>query len=269
MKLFFISFFCFILTVAASEETYLEYRIGGSLGARAESLEKFELDFDQHFIWFSNETGGLDEPGCMTDIAEFSGKLTQNETDLLIKKAHEAALAVPASVSDGIPVKGITKRLKLIVGDNSFSANLSGQDELPKAWEEMDVMIRQLTQKLAPKKMMSMSARLLNTKHLQVRYQYWGKKPFVLIIPNDPALAFKLQGYRLEYVQRPAMELQQMGPTRKSIDLTFKLFPIAEEIEISKLYYANKQAMHHANMAFMKGHLRPDSINICSVVKKR
>jgi hypothetical protein len=268
IKFLWMLLFAFSCAVLQAQDIYLDYRLGGSIDSTSEKVERYELDFDRQMTWFSNSTGGIDEPDCSSDVAHYQGEIKQADVKELAQKARAAIKSLKPEPGPGVPVRGFSKRLKLVVGDEALSGNLASSEEMPAAWAEMEELFNRLGKTLAPKKMLNMSARSLDQNRIQVRFQYFGKEPFLLMLPLKAQDAFVINGYELEYGAGPAQEMQQMGRARKVIDVTLKLKAVGANAKATRVYYSNKQNMHHAQTDATQGHLRPDSANLCSIVKR-
>lgn len=267
MKTIFFALFAGLSSLAQAQfDNYFEYQTSGFLDSRSEYIERFEMDFDRQVLWFSNSTGGLIDPSCSSSTAEYQGQLTEKQAEQLIKQAQSAKLSMPIKKDYGPPVRGIVKQLRVVTDKESWAINLLSSQEKNKEWKKMEDMLDEFKQYFSPNKMLNLSTHLLKNNKIQARFQYWGEKPTVIILPSDPNLVFFANGYHFKYDNSPTQELQQIGPNKKVIDIILNYKKVADQASLNKIFYSNRPAKHHLNTDFTKGHLRPQSANLCSVV---
>jgi hypothetical protein len=257
-------------TLYANEKSdlHLSYVIGGSLSSSENFKEEFVIDFNQDLIWKTSGTyGGFDPGGCQNQAGQFKAKISKTE-HLKVSLAAKAAIkSIQLPQGPALPSRGVSKKLKVLIDEDSYSGNLQHNQDSTQEWKKFEELVEILKKKIFPEHLLTITSKRLKNSVIQLKFHYYGKKPFPLLIPLDPNLSFFIQGYQMEYEKKRITELEYLSPSRKAFALNLKLKPIAEKVDVTKITYSNKMAMHHAEMDFTKGLIRPIELNICSSIK--
>lgn len=266
--IFLMAMYSSVLDAKEKSDMHLSYIIGGSLSSSENYREEFVINFNQELSWKTTGTyGGFDPEGCQNQAGEFKGKVSKAQHRKVSLAAKAAVESIQSSQGPSLAARGVSKKLKVLIDQNSFTGNLQHQQETTKEWKKFEELVENLKKTLLPKSLLTISSKKLNDSVVQLKFHYYGKKPFPLLIPADPNLSFFIQGYRLDYEKKRISEIENLSTTKKIFTINLKLNPIAGTSVPGKVTYSNKMAMHHAEMDFTKGMIRPIEMNICSSIK--
>lgn len=256
-------FICYTSYSYASIDAYILYIKSGKINSFSNEYEKFELEFDGSVKWEINQSGLMLIPGCGNEAGSFSGKLTDVEINTLVKLAEKVIHSQPKNEIKPSKSKGIEKTLQLILGDRVLTSNISKSTLELKKFNEY---VENLKQNLSPQSIMRMNAKVLNNGKLKVRFKYFGKGPYLFLLPKKAKDAFRVPGYDIIYDKKLGFKSIEFSKSNRVKNIIFKLVPNGDKVKTEKLRYSNRNILHNAKNDFVNGQLIPKSINICTQV---
>lgn len=253
--------FMFSIKTYATQEAYILYIKSGKLNSFSNEYEKFEMEFDGKVKWKINQSGLMFTPGCGNEASSYQGKLTDEEINQLISLVEKAIESQPDKKKNPRKSKGVDKTLKLLVDDKSLSSLiLKNTNELIKLNEYMT----KLQLNLSPQSILRMNAKILKNGKLKVRFNYFGKDPYLFLLPRKAKDAFRLSGHEVSYEDGAPFESIQFNHLMREKDITLNITSKIKNIKKQQLRYSNRNILHHSNTDFVKGQLTPESMNVCT-----
>lgn len=248
---------------ASNNEIYFSFIKSGKINTFSNEYEKIEVDFDGEIIWSINQSGFTFDSRCGNETSEFKGKISQDKINKLSKIALKSINSQKKVDLDAPLGKGrsLTKRIKLLLKDESHSAVVSDQT---KETDALYQYLDELTNNLNPSSILRINARIINKDELEVMFKYFGKGPYSLLIPKRAADAFHIANHKIKYKNKIPKEIVKLSYQKRVFNLNLKIERLGGDKKIQYLKYSNKLALHHAKDDFSKGEFRPTSANLCT-----